>query len=256
LLKVLAGATAERPHAQRDRKAAMHSVFARIVMAVGLGASAAWTAGAPAVSTSHTSTLLSLDAPRVLVVGDSTAAGTGAAPSMSVAARLAQAFPDARVDNRGQDGAVLDDVRGQLESDEGPRPRLLLVMAGGNDIFRLSSVATIERELDRLLIAAVGRADHVVLLTPGNLATAPGLWWPFNHLLGWRSRSAHEAFERAARRHAVVHVSMLREPAEDPFALDPARHYAGDGIHPSADGYAVWYETLRGRTPLSQWLNP
>jgi len=199
-----------------------------------------------------------VDAPaaRVLVIGDSTAAGTGAPPAMSVAARLAGAFPAVQVDNLGVDGAVLSDTLAQLESDPGPTPRLLLIMAGGNDVFRIATAGRIERELDALLQAALKRAPRVILLSPGNLASAPGLWWPLDKVLGWRSRTARDAFRRAAARHPVLHLSMFREPEDDPFAREPARYFSDDGIHPSAEGYALWFDLLRKQAPLERWLGP
>ena len=45
-------------------------------------------------------------APRVLVVGDSTGVGTGAArPEDSIAGRLADAYPDVTIVNRARNGA-------------------------------------------------------------------------------------------------------------------------------------------------------
>ena len=193
---------------------------------------------------------------RVLVIGDSTAAGTGAPPTMSVAARIARAFPGVQVDNLGVDGAVLADTLRQLESDAGPPPRLLLIMAGGNDVFRITTVDRMERALDALLAAASQRSDRVILLSPGNLASAPGLWWPFDRVRGCRSRAASDAFRRVAARHPVLHVSMYRERDEDPFAQEPARYFSDDGIHPSAEGYALWFDQLRAQAPLERWLEP
>lgn len=196
----------------------------------------------------------SADAARVLVIGDSTAVGTGGPSAMSVAARLARAFPGVRVDNAGVDGAILSDTLRQLESDGGPPPRVLLIMAGGNDVLRVASAARIEHELDALLAAAVRRTPRVILMSPGNLASAPRLWWPFDRVLGWRSRTARDAFRRAAARHPVLHLSMFRERAEDPFAQEPERYFSDDGIHPSAEGYALWFDLLRRQAPLQRWL--
>ena len=168
---------------------------------------------------------------RMLVLGDSTAVGTGAPPEMSVAARLARAYLDVSIDNRGADGASLADTLGQLQEDEGPAPLMMLIMSGGNDVFRMATVRRMERHLDRLLEAAIRRAPRVVLMSPGNFASAPGLWWPLDGVMGWRSRVARDAFRRIADRHPILHVSLFREAREDPFAQDPARFYADDGVH-------------------------
>ncbi len=196
-------------------------------------------------------------APRVVVIGDSTGAGRGAAAPYSVAGRIANAHPDVQVDNRARDGATLKQTLGQLEAGPaGDRVALLLIMAGGNDTMRLASAQTLAAHLDELLRAARERAEHVVLLTPGNFATAPGFWWPFNTILGWRSRVATRTFGEVSARHApaVLHVSMFLEPQDDPFAQHPERYFSEDGIHPSAEGYGLWYASLIEQGALARWL--
>jgi len=194
---------------------------------------------------------------RVLVIGDSTGVGRGASARHSVAGRIAQDYPDAQLENRARDGATLKQTLEQLGAEPvEERSAVILIMAGGNDTIRFASSQTLAGHLDELLRAAVERAEHVVLLTPGNFATAPGFWWPFNRILGWRSRVATRTFDEVAARHApaVMHVSMFLEPKNDPFARDPQRYFSEDGIHPSDDGYGLWYASLIERSALARWL--
>ena len=220
-----------------------------ISIAFGPNAGSAQTATSNASPRSHGA------AHRILVIGDSTAAGTGAGPESSIAGRLAADFPTARVDNRGVDGARTHDTLGQLLADHGPRPRMLVIMTGGNDIIQLAPAASIERDFDALLRVAVKRADHVVLITSGNLRNAPRLMWPANAVLGWRSRVSHDVVSRAVAAYPIIHVSMYRPTEEDPFGQEPARYYSSDGIHPSAHGYGLWYATFRLAAPIAEWLN-
>jgi lysophospholipase L1-like esterase len=36
----------------------------------------------------------------------------------------------------------------------------------------------------------------------------------------------------------------------DPFRIAPRRFYSPDGIHPSADGYALWFAQITRQVPL------
>lgn len=73
---------------------------------------------------------------RLLIVGDSTAVGTGASsPQASLAGLIAQDHPQWLIDNRGQDGALFADVVRQLAIEE--HYDMVLVLAGGNDVIRM-----------------------------------------------------------------------------------------------------------------------
>jgi lysophospholipase L1-like esterase len=50
---------------------------------------------------------------------------------------------------------------------------------------------------------------------------------------------------------AHMHLVDLRMPRHrDPFRLAPRRYYSPDGIHPSADGYALWFAQITRQVPL------
>jgi hypothetical protein len=56
---------------------------------------------------------------RLLVVGDSTAVGTGATvPQASVAGLLAERFPGLQIDNRARDGTMFAELLAQLDGEE------------------------------------------------------------------------------------------------------------------------------------------
>jgi lysophospholipase L1-like esterase len=94
---------------------------------------------------------------RLLIVGDSTAVGTGASgPQASVAGLLAQAFPHLQIDNRARDGATFAQVLGQLGGDQ--RFDMVLVMAGGNDVVRLRDLDALREDVHRVVRLALERA--------------------------------------------------------------------------------------------------
>lgn len=187
---------------------------------------------------------------RLLIVGDSTAVGTGATgPQASVAGLLAQAFPSLLIDNRSQDGAGFADLLSQLNG-EGHFD-MVLVMTGGNDVFRLKGMDALHRDVEGVTQRARQLADLVVLMPAGNVGNAPFFWAPVSWLMTWRSRQLHALVRQAAARHAVSYVNLFHERADDPFVLQPHLN-AADGLHPSDAGYQVWFGELMEQASLPQ----
>lgn len=184
---------------------------------------------------------------RLLVVGDSTAVGTGAStPAASVTGLIADAHPDWHIVNRGRDGDTFEKVQQQLEADE--RFDLILIMAGGNDVFRLTRSERLRTSIDATLRRAHTLAPTVVCMPPGNVGNAPFFFAPWSWLMTRRARVLHGIVQEATAAHGSLYVNLFEERAEDPFAREPARYHAIDGLHPSDDGYALWHAQLQVQT--------
>jgi lysophospholipase L1-like esterase len=189
---------------------------------------------------------------RVLVVGDSTAVGTGAAsPAHSVAGRLAAANPAWHIVNRGADGARFRDLPAQI----GPGAAAgawdtVLVMAGGNDVLRLTGESALRRDIAATLAAAARIAPRVVLMPPGNVGHAPFFVWPATAWMSRRAARLQGIAREEALRAGAAFVALYREGEADPFAREPDRLHAADGLHPSSDGYALWLAELNRQAPL------
>lgn len=191
---------------------------------------------------------------RLLIVGDSTAVGTGASsPRTSLAGLIAQAHPRLLVDNRGRDGALLADVAAQLAIDE--RYDIVLVLAGGNDVIRLRDREAMRADVERIARAAAERAPLVLLMPAGNVGNAPFFFPPLSWLMTSRSRALHRFVADAAAREGLVYVNLFRERAADPFVADPALN-AADGLHPSDAGYRHWWAQLQAQGVLAARLAP
>jgi lysophospholipase L1-like esterase len=189
--------------------------------------------------------------PRWLVVGDSTAVGTGATDARySVPGLIGQRMPDATIDNRARDGATFADLPSQLAAADG-RYDVVLVMAGGNDVMRLRDMDEVRRDITRTLAAAHERAPAVIVMPAGNVGNAPFFWPPLSWWMTARAREMHRAIAQASARNGSLYVNLFRERAADPFVQRPELN-AVDGLHPSDAGYRQWWselETQAGITP-------
>lgn len=192
---------------------------------------------------------------RLLIVGDSTAVGTGAsAPDKSLAGLLAQAYPGLHIENRGRDGATLAEVPHQLEASD-TRFDIVLMLAGGNDVIRLRDLDNTPSHLDRIVQLAKACADTVVLMPAGNVGNAPFFFPPLSWWMASRSRELHALVREAAQRQGVGYVRLFKERADDPFAQHKALN-AKDGLHPSDGGYQIWLQELLAQSTLAQRLAP
>ena len=189
---------------------------------------------------------------RLLIVGDSTAVGTGAtSASSSLAGLIAQQHPRLLIENRARDGALFADVAQQLL-----RPGhfdIVLVQAGGNDVIRLRREVSMRNDIDDMLDAARQRADVVIVMPAGNVGNAPFFFPPWSWWMTHRARTMHRLIARAAQRGGATYVELFHERELDPFVRQPELH-ASDGLHPSDAGYRVWWQALQAQSDLARQL--
>lgn len=189
----------------------------------------------------------------LLIVGDSTALGTGAStPKASLAGRIASRYPSLRVRNLARAGARFADIAGQLQ--DAGRHDLILVAGGANDVMRFTSQPRLARDIDLTLRRAASQATRVILVPAPNVGNAPFFPRPLSWLLSRRARLLHRLARASAGTVGAAYVDLYREHAADPFAQDPQRLIAADRLHPSDAGYAVWFDELERQAPLSRLL--
>ncbi|MGE0860689.1 MAG: SGNH/GDSL hydrolase family protein [Gammaproteobacteria bacterium] len=189
---------------------------------------------------------------RLLIVGDSTAVGTGASSAQaSLAGLLARAYPGLHIENRGRDGATFADLARQLD---GSAPfDVVLIQAGGNDVIRLRGLERVGADIERVISRARERAGLVLVMPAGNVGNAPFFFPPLSWLMTARARRMHAYVRDSAARHGAVYVNLFKERQADPFARRPALN-ARDGLHPSDLGYRLWFDELRAQSALDQRL--
>jgi lysophospholipase L1-like esterase len=186
----------------------------------------------------------------LLVVGDSTAVGTGAStPQHSLAGLIGRGNQKLRIVNRATDGAKYEDFARQLsQSDE--RFDFVLVLGGGNDVIRFTGADKLRADVQRTAELARERGRTVVLMPPGNVGNAPFFWPPLSWLMTRRSQALHAAVREVADSVGARYVNLYKPRQEDPFAQRPAQLHARDGLHPSDAGYEEWLHELDKQAAL------
>jgi len=183
---------------------------------------------------------------KILILGDSTAVGTGAmSPSDSVAGRFGRDFPDAHIVNLGKNGNRVKNLVEEFNPEDYQNFKLVLIQVGGNDILRFTLFSQLEKDLDILLKKSKHASNNVVVLHSGNIGLAPF----FPRFLGWiwsyRTRQVRDLYVRLAKENNSVYVDLYTEKKDDPFLRDVKRFYAQDFLHASGDGYQIWYNKIR-----------
>lgn len=187
----------------------------------------------------------------LLILGDSTAVGVGAdTPEDTVAGRLAGHIGATYVENRAKSGAVVADLEGQMQGAKLSRYSYILIEIGGNDIIRFHNAETQARELARTL-EQLPKTENLIVHSAGNVGATTFFPWfvrPFHTKLNLKY---HEAFARVVEESGGVYVNLYEAPALDPFALHPDIYLSADGLHPSSEGYRLWFEKIA--IPMKIW---
>jgi lysophospholipase L1-like esterase len=190
----------------------------------------------------------------IVVAGDSTAFGVGALPAESTAGRLAAAFPHARVVNVGRSGARIGHVAEQLAGLDITFADLVLIHAGANDVIEFRPLEKVEHDLCLAIARAKALSPNVVLMPGHNFSVAPFFLRPMSWLVMRHAVKVHALVKRLSEELGVIFVDLFRDREEDPFYKEPRRYYCPDGLHPSAEGYGLWFFTLIAQVPLTRFL--
>lgn len=190
----------------------------------------------------------------IVIAGDSTAFGVGALPGESTAGRLAAAYPHARVINVARSGARIGHVAEQLDRAGVERADLVLIHACANDVLEFRAIAKVEGDLRGAVARARALSENVVLMPGHNFSVAPFFLRPMSRIIMRHAIRMHAMVERVTRELGVIFVDLFRDPQDDPFAREPARYYCPDRLHPSGEGYGLWFAELITRVPLQRYL--
>lgn len=182
---------------------------------------------------------------KVLFIGDSTAVGTGAQePGESVAGRLGHDHPGIEIKNLAKNGDKIEDLIPKLENLTDEKYDLIIIQAGGNNILQFTDTRKFEKDMSQVLDLAKNIGANVVLITTGNVGIAPFFPRPIGYFYTKRTQTVREIALRLTKEKNVIYVDLFRAEGDDPFVQDPERYHAKDLLHPSGDGYGIWYDKL------------
>ncbi|WP_370945307.1 SGNH/GDSL hydrolase family protein [Amycolatopsis sp. cg5] len=181
---------------------------------------------------------------RLLVLGESTVDGVGAAThEEALTGQFAAALAErtgrgVRWQAVGRTGANARVVLEELLPSAEPAD-LVVIALGVNDTIELHSAARYRRDLLRLVIAVRRELGQVPVLLAGvpPMDKFPVLPQPLRAVLGARSAALDAAAVRLTRVPGVDHARMPSEILEDDL-------FAEDGFHPGPTGYRHWAAQL------------
>lgn len=195
-------------------------------------------------------------AKRVLIAGDSTGVGTGAAnPSQSIAGRISREFPFAEIVNVSEDGARAPDIPRQiLSAGNGPFD-VVLIAQGEDDVLFFTDCDTLKSSIQQALHLASRKAPFVVLMGTQNVGLKPALFPPLDRVYTARARKVRDALILICRGTGAQYADLFEEKGADSLSENPESSYASDLLHLGSEGYASLYERLKKQTTLADTLN-
>lgn len=183
---------------------------------------------------------------RLLVVGDSSAAGIGIETTDGLlAVRLAELIA-ARTGRRvlwraaGFNSATAGQLRDFVVPNLAPEPWTHIVLAvGTNDAKNFHTVGRFKREFGGLIYALKAKwpEARIVWSPVVDMALIPALPRALGRLLEIRASLINRMGERLCLERGVVPASRLP-------ILDPRAGFSRDGFHASEAGYRAWAEHL------------
>jgi lysophospholipase L1-like esterase len=186
------------------------------------------------------------DERRLLVYGDSIAAGVGAATfPKALAGQLAVSLSERldatlRWQSRGYIGANARRLIELLDGESFDEPFDYVVLSVGvNDVTSLTLIGDWTRSLEKLLVRIVRACGTPTIALAGipDMGRFPLLPQPLRSVLGLRSRQ----LDAAARRTADALAHVVHVPVE--FELRPDT-FSADGYHPSETSYRAFAGTI------------
>lgn len=193
-----------------------------------------------------------------VVMGDSTAAGEGAAYEYGIAVRSAKHLASSQaatvMSNLGKSGAKTHDVlENQLPDAVDIRPDLVLISTGANDVTSLTSPQKAKKDLKEVVNRLIEANCQVKIVITGapDMGAVPRFAQPLRFLAGFATTRYNRTVLPVAEEEGVTLAPIARETGPS-FRQNP-NLFAEDRFHPNEKGYEIWANTVNPR--LDEALN-
>lgn len=184
---------------------------------------------------------------RILIVGDSTALGTGADKvEDSLGGLWAQQHPNDTVVVHARNGMRSFELARDLATIRNNTFDIIIINISGNDVLYWTSIRSFKKAMRDVIAHAQRIATHVVLNPGGTIGHAPFFPKPFTTWYIHRQHRLLDILRKQAATIGAVYCDFHTLEKHQYIPLtDPNRYFAKDYIHPSSIGYSAWYIFLR-----------
>ncbi|KND50043.1 MAG: putative secreted protein [Parcubacteria bacterium C7867-008] len=180
-----------------------------------------------------------------LILGDSTAVGVGAThPEESLAGRLSTYADMTYVENNAKSGALTADLPGQIAQAQLTHYDLILIQIGGNDIIQFHDPKKSGIQLEAAL-RQLPQAEQVIIISAGDVGGATLFPPPVRWIHTYLNNEHHREFIAAVARAGIgEYINFGILPTTKTISASPKIYLAADGLHPSSEGYELWFEDV------------
>jgi len=178
---------------------------------------------------------------RLLILGDSAAAGTGVGRQEDcIAFQLPKALSSRYMVDwslAAQSGLTTVQMADRLEQMAGHSTDLAITSLGVNDVKAGMSISAFLDHQKRLIFLLRQRfqVSQIIVTAVPPMEKFPALPWPLNRYLGARAAAMNQALARWVEQEGDITFLTLELPFED-------RLMAGDGFHPGPELHRIWAE--------------
>lgn len=187
-----------------------------------------------------------------VVMGDSTAAGQGAAYKHGIAVRSAKHLANSQTTvamvNFSKSGAKTRDVlEKQLPHAVDTQPDLVLISAGANDVTSLTSPQKAKKDLQKIIEHLIDANCQVKIIITGapDMGSIPRFAQPLRFLAGLATTRYNRTVLPVAEEKDITLAPIAKETGSS-FRQNPDL-FAEDDFHPNEEGYAIWASTINPR---------
>lgn len=184
---------------------------------------------------------------KILVLGDSTAVGTGSEKNTeTTSGRLAELFPQADVKTIAQNGLKIEGLLEKMETlDPNEKYSIILVQIGANDIMKLTSMKDIEKGIDTVVDRLSKQTDKLIFMHSGNIGDSEFFPFYLQPILTYRTTKVREIYMKTAEKYKAYYVDVIGSDIPSIIEKDPNAYYANDYLHLTGAGYGLWFDEIR-----------